>query len=339
LNDIILSINNITKSFSDVTALNDFSISINKGEFISILGPSGCGKTTLLRIIAGLEVPDGGNLILDGVDITNFPPEKRNVNTVFQNYALFPHMNVYDNIAYGLKLSKLKREVINQKVEEALKLVRLTGYEKRRIHQLSGGQKQRVAIARALVLKPQVLLLDEPLGALDHKLRLSMQEELKELQKSSGTTFIYVTHDQDEALNLSDKIILMNNAQIQQVGTPNELYNKPNSLFAARFIGEANILKGELKNTVLNFGIFSISADVEDDSSVYAIIRPEDVMISKEGIPAKVVKQSMKGSIIVTEVDLGAGQMVKIHGFDTPSLSSGAIVNITVKNNIHYVYE
>jgi len=339
LNDIILSINNITKSFSDVTALNDFSISINKGEFISILGPSGCGKTTLLRIIAGLEVPDGGNLILDGVDITNFPPEKRNVNTVFQNYALFPHMNVYDNIAYGLKLSKLKREVINQKVEEALKLVRLTGYEKRRIHQLSGGQKQRVAIARALVLKPQVLLLDEPLGALDHKLRLSMQEELKELKKSSGTTFIYVTHDQDEALNLSDKIILMNNAQIQQVGTPNELYNKPNSLFAARFIGEANILKGELKNTVLNFGIFSISADVEDDSSVYAIIRPEDVMISKEGIPAKVVKQSMKGSIIVTEVDLGAGQMVKIHGFDTPSLSSGAIVNITVKNNIHYVYE
>ena len=194
LGNAILSVKNINKKFGSVIALQDFNLDINEGEFITILGPSGCGKTTLLRIIAGLETPDTGSVILDNENISNYPPEKRNVNTIFQNYALFPHMNVYDNIAYGLKINKISKQDIKRKVENVLNLVQLNGYEKRKIHQLSGGQKQRVAIARALVLNPKVLLLDEPLGALDRKLRLSMQDELKKMQTASGTTFLYITH-------------------------------------------------------------------------------------------------------------------------------------------------
>ena len=339
MKNTILSISNICKNFGDVTALNNFSIDIDEGEFITILGPSGCGKTTLLRIISGLESPDKGKVVLDGTDITDYPPEKRNINTVFQNYALFPHMNVFNNIAYGLRLKKIPKDEIKHKVDDALQLVRLNGYEKRKINQLSGGQKQRVAIARALVLNPKVLLLDEPLGALDHNLRISMQDELKKMQKLSGTTFIYITHDQDEALNLSDRIVLMNNSTIEQIGTPQEIYGIPQNLYVANFVGVSNILKGNRKDGQVDFGLFSSDSYSCNSQQIYAVIRPENVIISENGIPSKVIKQYLKSSVIVTEFMLDTGEKITMHGFDTPTYSSGDIVKLSVKNYIHYVYE
>ncbi len=341
MNDTILSINSINKTFGNVTALKNFNVDINKGEFITILGPSGCGKTTLLRIIAGLETPDTGSIVLDGGNVDNLPPEKRSVNTVFQNYALFPHMNVFDNIAYGLKLRKLSKSEIISKVETVLELVQMNGYEKRKIHQLSGGQKQRVAIARALVLEPKVLLLDEPLGALDHRLRLDMQDELKKMQKSSGTTFVYITHDQDEALNLSDRIILMNNGSIEQIGTPNEIYNFPKNSFVAKFIGESNILKGisVADSKMYKFDLFTSEPYNEKELHVYAVIRPENIILSDSGTVSKVIKQSVKGSVVVTELMLESGTKIVMHGFDTPTFSHGDEVKIAVKNKIHYIYE
>ena len=338
LGNIILSVQNINKNFGNVTALKDFSINIKSGEFVTILGPSGCGKTTLLRIIAGLETPDTGRIILNNVDVTNFPPERRKVNTVFQNYALFPHMDVFDNIAYGLKLKRIPKAEIRQKVYEILKLVRLEDYGDRKIDQLSGGQKQRVSIARSLILKPDVLLLDEPLGALDHKLRLAMQDELKNMQKISGTTFVYITHDQDEALNLSDRIILMNNACIEQIGTPDEIYKKPVNSFVANFIGESNILNGKrVDDSTVDFGLFL--ENISGNSQVQAVIRPENIIISEDGIDAEVVKQSIKGNIIVTELMLNSEYCLKMHGFDTPLLTNGQIVKIKTKSDVHYIYE
>lgn len=339
MDDTILSINNISKKFGNITALKDFSVDVKKGEFITILGPSGCGKTTLLRIIDGLETPDSGSILLDGVDITDYPPEKRSVNTVFQNYALFPHLNVYENIAYGLKLNRISKKDICQQVNKVLELVQLTGYEKRKIHQLSGGQKQRVAIARALVLKPKVLLLDEPLGALDHKLRLSMQEELKKMQKLSGTTFIYITHDQDEALNLSDRIILMNNSCIEQIGTPHDIYNFPKNLYVSKFVGKANILTGENKNGIFDFGLFSSDIKYDCTKKVYAIIRPENVFIDENGITCKVISQTIHGGVITTEVMVDANVNITMHSFDTPILSPGENIKISVKNKAHYIFE
>ena len=243
MTDTILSLENIEKSFDGEKILKNISLDIGRGEFITLLGSSGCGKTTTIRIIAGLETPDGGKVVLNGKDITALAPEKRDVNTVFQNYALFPHMNVEKNIGYGLRLKKMSQNEIKNEVKNALSLVQLEGFEKRNPSQLSGGQKQRVAIARAVVNKPSVLLLDEPLGALDLMLRRQMQTELKKLQKALGITFIYITHDQEEALNMSSRIVVMRNGKIEQTGTPSEVYDTPKTAFVAEFVGGANLYK------------------------------------------------------------------------------------------------
>ena len=241
MTDTILSLENIEKNFDGENVLKNISLDIGRGEFVTLLGSSGCGKTTTIRIIAGLLTPDSGKVVLNGKDITMLAPEKRDVNTVFQNYALFPHMNVEKNIGYGLKLKKMPANEIKAEVEKALSLVQLEGFEKRNPSQLSGGQKQRVAIARAIVNKPSVLLLDEPLGALDLMLRRQMQTELKKLQKALGITFIYITHDQEEALNMSSRIVVMRNGNIEQIGTPSEVYDTPKTAFVAEFVGGANL--------------------------------------------------------------------------------------------------
>ena len=243
--EISLELKEIKKSFTEGEAvLDNISLEISKGEFITLLGSSGCGKTTTLRIIAGLEQPDAGSVWLDGREVTGLEPNQRDVNTVFQNYALFPHMNVAENIGYGLKLKKVPKSEIKKKVSQMLELVQLEGYEKRKPSELSGGQKQRVAIARALVNNPKVLLLDDPLGALDLQLRRAMQIELKHLQKKLGITFIYITHDQEEAINMSDRIAVMRDGRIEQIGTPDEIYNHPKTSYVATFVGNANILHG-----------------------------------------------------------------------------------------------
>lgn len=244
MGEILLEIRNIKKQFDGTEVLRGISLSIEEGEFITFLGSSGCGKTTTLRIIAGLETPDEGQVILEGKDVTKLDPNRRDVNTVFQNYALFPHMSVADNVGYGLKIKKVPRQEIKKRVSEMLRLVQLEGFEKRKPSELSGGQKQRVAIARALINNPKVLLLDEPLGALDLQLRRAMQAELKKLQKRLGITFIYITHDQEEAINMSDRIVVMNGGVFEQVGTPDEIYNHPKTSYVAMFVGNANILKG-----------------------------------------------------------------------------------------------
>ncbi|WP_373215146.1 ABC transporter ATP-binding protein [Ruminococcus sp. 5_1_39BFAA] len=250
MKEISLELKNIKKSFTDEEGvLEGISLAIGKGEFITLLGSSGCGKTTTLRIIAGLETPDSGSVYLDGRDVTGLEPNQRDVNTVFQNYALFPHMNVAENVGYGLKLDKVPKNEIKKKVSEMLELVQLSGFEKRKPSELSGGQRQRVAIARALVKNPKVLLLDEPLGALDLQLRRTMQLELKRLQKKLGITFVYITHDQEEAINMSDRIAVMNNGRFEQIGTPDEIYNHPKTSYVATFVGNANILTGIVEHT------------------------------------------------------------------------------------------
>ena len=247
MGETILELQNIAKHFGDTDVLNGISISIGKGEFITLLGPSGCGKTTTLRIIAGLETPDEGRVILNGQDVTDSEPNKRDVNTVFQNYALFPHMTVAANIGYSLKLKKRPKDEIKKAVDDALALVQLSGYGKRMPAELSGGQRQRVAIARAVVNRPSVLLLDEPLGALDLQLRRQMQLELKALQKQLGITFIYITHDQEEALNMSDRIAVMKDGRFEQLGTPAGVYDSPRTSYVARFVGTANVLTGTVE--------------------------------------------------------------------------------------------
>ncbi len=246
MSEPILHLEGLTKDFGEGPVLHQLSLDVYAGEFLTLLGPSGCGKTTTLRIIAGLEQPTSGKVFLQGKDVTSLPPEKRPVNTVFQNYALFPHMNVFQNIAYGLRIKGVSKQEQKERGTAALSLVRLSGYEKRMPSQLSGGQRQRVAIARAVVLQPKVLLLDEPLGALDLKLRQEMQRELKQLQQQLGITFIYITHDQEEALNMSSRIVIMRNGRIEQIGTPEDIYEHPRTLFAADFIGQSNLLKAKV---------------------------------------------------------------------------------------------
>ena len=249
MSEISLELKNIKKSFQEgEDVLESICLTAKKGEFVTLLGSSGCGKTTTLRIIAGLEQPDSGQVFLNGKDVTSLEPNQRNVNTVFQNYALFPHMNVADNIGYGLKLKKTSKAEISRRVKEMLELVQLSGFEKRKPSELSGGQRQRVAIARALVNNPEVILLDEPLGALDLQLRRAMQHELKRLQKKLGITFIYITHDQEEAINMSDTIAVMNHGRFEQIGTPDEIYNHPKTSYVAMFVGNANILTGVVES-------------------------------------------------------------------------------------------
>ena len=245
-NNYIVDVKHVSKTFDGKFALNNVSLQVKKGEFVTILGPSGCGKTTLLRCIAGFQRPTEGEIQISGHDVTHTPPHKRPVNTVFQKYALFPHLNVFENIAFGLKLKGVSEEKILKKVKSALKMVSMTDYELREVDSLSGGQQQRVAIARAIVNEPEVLLLDEPLAALDLKMRRDMQLELKDMQKKLGITFIYVTHDQEEALTLSDTIVVMSEGVIQQIGCPTDIYNEPKNAFVADFIGESNILNGTM---------------------------------------------------------------------------------------------
>ena len=281
---VIVSLKDIFVRFDGEVILNQINLDIHEKEFVTILGPSGCGKTTTLRIIGGFVEPESGDVIFDGSKINGTPPNKRNVNTVFQKYSLFPHLNVYDNVAFGLKLKKLPKAEIKQKVTKMLATVDLKGYEKRPVTKLSGGQQQRVAIARALVCDPDVILLDEPLGALDLKLRKSMQLELKEIQRQTEKTFIYVTHDQEEALTMSDTVVVMNNGVIEQVGTPEDIYNEPVNAFVADFIGEANILNGTMiddcRIKILGKELECVDKGFGRNTPVDVVIRPEDIIIT-----------------------------------------------------------
>lgn len=281
MSENILELKNINKSYGEQQVLDNLSLNIKKNEFLTLLGPSGCGKTTTLKIIAGFETADSGKLVFNNEDISLLPPYKRQVNTVFQKYALFPHMNIFDNIAFGLKLKKLPKAEIQKKVEDMLSLVALKGFEKRSVDSLSGGQQQRVAIARALVNKPKILLLDEPLGALDLKLRKEMQIELKKIQQEVGITFVFVTHDQEEALTMSDTIIVMNKGVIQQMGSPQDIYNEPANAFVADFIGESNILSGtmidDFKVEFCNKTFNCVDKGFEKMEPIDVVIRPEDI--------------------------------------------------------------
>ena len=316
--DNIIELRHISKVYSDngFKAVDDFNLEVKRGEFVTFLGPSGCGKTTTLRMIAGFEMPTSGEILLNGEDISQLPANKRPINTVFQRYALFPHMNIYDNIAFGLKLKKLPKEEIRKKVKRVLDIVDLEGFENRKISTLSGGQQQRIAIARALVNEPEILMLDEPLGALDLKMRQEMQLELKHMHDELGITFIYVTHDQEEALTMSDKIVVLSEGRIQQIGTPEDIYNEPQNAFVADFIGESNIFKGIMTGHMkVRFcgGEFMRMDDVAEGTLVDVVVRPEDVIITKpeDGVvEGEVVSVIFKGMHYEVTVVSGKYEMV-----------------------------
>ena len=285
MSDAFIELKGLTKTFDDQQVLKGIDLTIRRNEFLTLLGPSGCGKTTTLRMIAGFEEPTDGQIIFDGIDISNVPAYKREVNTVFQKYALFPFLNVMENVAFGLKLKKIDANIIEQKCRRMIEMVGLKGFEDRDVTSLSGGQQQRVAIARALVNEPKVLLLDEPLGALDAKLRKDMQTELKRIQQEVGITFIFVTHDQEEALTMSDTVVVMNEGVIQQVGTPEDIYNEPENRFVAEFIGESNIIEAVMKKDLLvsfdGFDFECVDKGFKDNENVEVVIRPEDIDIVK----------------------------------------------------------
>jgi len=332
----IIEIKNISKSFGDKRILNDVSISVKRGEFLTLLGPSGCGKTTLLRILAGFGTADSGEILINGKDITDMPPHERPVNTVFQRYALFPHLDVYENIAFGLKLQKVPTDEIDRRVRRVLKMVSMTDYEDRDVDSLSGGQQQRVAIARAIVNEPKVLLLDEPLSALDLKMRKDMQIELKEMHKKLGITFIYVTHDQEEALTLSDTIVVFDDGNIQQIGTPTDIYNEPQNSFVADFIGESNILNGRMiKDRLVEFAGHEFECVDEgfgEDVDVDVVVRPEDIYIMNrlEGaqFTAKVKSCTFKGVHYEMFVDTDKGYELMIQDYNAfePESEVGLII-------------
>lgn len=313
----IIELKNITKVFEDnFAAVEEFNLEVKRGEFVTFLGPSGCGKTTTLRMIAGFEIPTSGEILLNGEDISQLPPNKRPINTVFQRYALFPHLNIFDNIAFGLKLKKLPKAEIAKKVKKVLEMVDLEGFEDRKVQTLSGGQQQRIAIARALVNEPEILLLDEPLGALDLKMRKEMQLELKSMHERLGITFIYVTHDQEEALTMSDKIVVMSEGKIQQIGTPEDIYNEPKNAFVADFIGESNIFNGIMtgKMKVRFCGAeFECLDDIEHGTKIDAVVRPEDVIITTPdngAIKGKVISSLFKGVHYEITVVSGKNEIV-----------------------------
>ena len=310
----IIELKNITKTFDGEVVLDNISLDIYDNEFLTLLGPSGCGKTTTLRLIGGFESADAGDIIFMGENINDVPPHKRNVNTVFQRYALFPHLNVFENVAFPLREKKVPKSEIDQKVREMLSLVALTGFEHRSVTSLSGGQQQRVAIARALVSQPKVLLLDEPLAALDLKLRKDMQQELKKIQKATGITFVFVTHDQEEALSMSDTVVVMSEGRIQQIGTPIDIYNEPENAFVADFIGESNILDGvmlEDRKVAFSGHVFDcVDAGFGRKKPVDVVVRPEDVDIVTEE------KGMLKGVVTsVTFLGVHYEIIVDINGF------------------------
>lgn len=354
--DVLLRISAVKKVFGTTEVLTDINLDIKHGEFLTLLGPSGCGKTTLLRLIAGFEQPTSGAIYLDGEQMAGLSADKRPVNTVFQQYALFPHMSVGQNVAYGLKLKKVPKDEINTRVNAALKMVQLEHLANRRPQELSGGQQQRVAIARAVINRPKILLLDEPLSALDHKLRLQMQSELKRLQRELGITFVFVTHDQEEALSMSDRIAVMKDGRFQQIGTPIEIYETPTNLFTAKFIGETNLfqavvtgvypdqpdLNGKLNNGRIDVEVCgtpegvtwrrnlrrpAFARDIEVGDTVNLLLRPEDLRIyavndEHQGLLGRVVESNYKGSTLDSIIQLDNGQMVKASEFfdeDDPS--------------------
>jgi len=325
----LLSLSGISKQFGGKIVLDELSLTIDDGEFITLLGPSGCGKTTLLRMMAGFELPDQGTVTLSGVDITQTPPENRPLNTVFQNYALFPHMSVFDNVAYGLKMEKRPKAEIRERVEDVLAMVQLEDFASRKPHQLSGGQQQRVAIARAVIKRPKMLLLDEPLSALDYKLRRTMQVELKRLQRELGITFVFVTHDQEEALYMSDRIAVLKDGYIQQLGTPREVYERPANVFTARFVGQTNFFPGcvtKIEDSRISVDVFGLNRELSKPSfrvamnqPLHVLLRPEDIRVlapdDAEGVAGKIVERNYKGSTLDSVIELEDGSQVMASEF------------------------
>ena len=311
MSDKIVMGRSLTKSYNGVEVVKGIDFWVKKNQFLTILGPSGCGKTTTLRMLAGFERPTSGQIFFENNEITDLPPYKRQINTVFQKYALFPHMNIYENIAFGLRINKVSEKEVQKKVAKMLELVNLNGFETRKVNSLSGGQQQRIAIARALVNEPKVLLLDEPLGALDLKLRKDMQIELKNMQEELGMTFIYVTHDQEEALTMSDKIIIMNQGEIQQIGSPIDIYNEPENAFVADFIGESNIMEGIMhRDELVSFAdreFKCVDTGFNQNEPVDVVIRPEDIKVVSEadgrikGIVKAVVFKGVHYEMIIKE--------------------------------------
>ena len=332
----IIDLKHVSKRFGDKVVLDDISLYIRKGEFVTLLGPSGCGKTTTLRLISGFLAPDEGEILLDGQDISGIPPYKRPFNTVFQRYALFPHLDVYENIAFGLKLQKVPEDEIEKRVKRVLKLVSMSDYEDRDVESLSGGQQQRVAIARALVNQPKIQLLDEPLAALDLKMRKDMQIELKEMHKKLGITFIYVTHDQEEALTLSDTIVVMNEGKIQQIGTPIDIYNEPVNCFVADFIGESNILKGRMMRdrrvAFIKHEFDCVDEGFGEDVPVDVVVRPEDIYFTTDParcqFKATVNSCIFKGVHYEMWVDTDTGYELMIQDYDPYPVGSEVMLYI-----------
>ena len=337
MTDNIINISHLSKSFGGKKVLSDINLYVRRGEFITLLGPSGCGKTTLLRQIAGFLQPDEGTIEMDGKDISSIPPHKRELNTVFQRYALFPHLDVYDNIAFGLKLKNVPEDEIDKRVRKVLKLVAMSDYEDRDVSTLSGGQQQRIAIARAIVNQPKILLLDEPLAALDLKMRKDMQIELKEMHRKLGITFIYVTHDQEEALTLSDTIVVMNEGKIQQIGTPVDIYNEPVNAFVADFIGESNILDGTMirdkEVSFIGHDFKCVDTGFGEDNPVDVVIRPEDIYFTdsdnKAQFTATVKSCIFKGVHYEMFVDTDLGYELMIQDYDAYPV--GSVVKLYIK--------
>jgi spermidine/putrescine transport system ATP-binding protein len=332
----------LTKRFGTVAAVDGIDIDMPSGEFFSMVGPSGCGKTTTLRMIAGFERPDEGQILLDGVDVAQVPPHRRSVNTVFQSYALFPHLTVAENVAFGMRYQKAPKDGIRKRVSEVLALVQLKGYEERRTTQLSGGQQQRVALARAIILNPKVLLLDEPLGALDARLRKDLQVELKTLQQELGITFVYVTHDQEEALTMSDRLAVMNGGKVEQVGTPQDVYDAPETRFVAEFLGVSNVLEGECDGrggiTVGSFALTAGAGALKESGTLRAVIRPERVVVDPGGtagpnrLPGMIERVVFVGSTSDIRVRLATGELVRSlvanGGTSTISYEQGTPVSV-----------